>query len=108
MGVRSVRCELHNGGGGATHYRALADPRGTLAVLVAGYVGERVLYGVEGLARDDRRRVQELLAEFPECRRGTLLREAERTAEESLRERWPLVAAIADHLEAERAWPHTS
>ena len=108
MGFASVSCCTDGMGSGNTCYRSPEpDRRGytgrrrLLSVLFAGELAERLRFGVavneRGLTGDDRA-ANELLSSIPREIRLRIQTEQMDEAARTLRERWELVEAIAEHL----------
>jgi hypothetical protein len=112
MGFDAESCCTDGRGNGLTRYsysrhkRITSDEARRLAsVLFGGMLAERMKFGdVLGDHSGDHRKANELLTVFPRCQRLRIQAEAMSAAAVALRERWELVAAIAEHIRGGGKW----
>jgi hypothetical protein len=108
LDARGCKSEIGARGdsGGAFHYdKGLDAPMAKVTMLVAGYIGEELRYGFQGLARSDRREADEILAMYPEAERANLLHQAEERARRLLLAEDELLRHASARLQAVGRFP---
>jgi hypothetical protein len=96
-----VSCETRRDDG-VTRGAEVSDPRGKIAILLAGGLAEELVWGSSGAegygSAEDRRMIADVLHGLhPECH-SQRLAEGERLARDALRERSDLLEGVAERL----------
>ncbi|HWW91361.1 MAG TPA: hypothetical protein VNY35_11350 [Solirubrobacteraceae bacterium] len=102
QGAPVVSCEVRRDDGATYGAQVMSDPRGKIAVLMAGGIAEELVWGPSGTegygSEDDKRQLAAVLhALHPACH-AYKLAEGERIARSALSERWALLEGVAERL----------